>query len=201
MKTTMGLGLGALALAAVAFAASPLQDAGDDMAAMMEAWAKAATPGEAHAGFARSAGTWNALVKTPNPMDPSAEPTTSEGTSHVEVVLGGRYLVERFEGEMPGMGPFQGMGVLAFNNVTGEFEHVWMDSMGTGMLFSRGKENDDGSFTLKGEYVDAVSGQKVHCRMITRELGPDERSFEMYSDAFGPEQKMMEITYTRAAGS
>jgi hypothetical protein len=209
MKTGMMLGLGALAVAAVAVAAMPVQDAkaktrGDEKPAaqagdpMTEAMLKAAQLGPQHAEFAKTVGTWKARVKNWN--DPTQPPTESEGTTRYELALGGRYLVEHFSGEMPGMGPFDGMGIFAFNNITGEYQHVWMDSFSTGIFMSSGKPDADGTCEMTGEMDNPLGGDKLPCRMIMKEVSENERHFEMHGSMGGPEMmKMMEIDYTRAA--
>ncbi|HZM01319.1 MAG TPA: DUF1579 domain-containing protein [Planctomycetota bacterium] len=203
MKIGLILSAAALGVAAVAVAAMPLQDAKakarDDKAAhagdpMMEAMIKAGTPGAQHADLAKMVGTWKAKVKSYH--EPGKDPVESDGTSTYEMALDGRYLIEKFSGEMPGMGPFKGMGILAYNNITGEFEHVWLDSMSTGIFMSKGKPNADGSCTFKGE-MDNPMGGKWPCRMECKQVSDNERTFEMYCAMNGPETKSMEITYTR----
>lgn len=205
MKTGMMLGLGALAVAAVAVAAMPLQDAkaktrGDEKGAhaadpMHEAYMKAAQPGAEHAEMKSNVGTWQAQVKSFH--EPGQPPAESTGTSRYEMVMGDRFLVEHFAGEMPGMGPMEGMGILAFNNITQEYEHVWFDSFGTGLLITRGKPAEDGTLTMRGQMDNPLGESKFPCRLVITPTGENEKRFEMYCSMNGPETKMMEITYTR----
>ena len=74
--------LGAVELAAQEPAASDsaaMESGAPDMAAMMEAWMKGATPGEEHATIAKSAGTWKATVKawTAPGIEPMVRPLLS----------------------------------------------------------------------------------------------------------------------------
>ena len=204
MKIGLMLSVAALGVAAVAIAAMPLQDAKakakpDDKAMggdpMMDAMMKAGQPGAQHAELKKMVGTWNAKVKNWNV--PGQPPTESTGTTTYEMALDGRYLIERFKGEMPGMGPFEGLGILAYNNITGEFDHVWMDSMSTGIFMSHGKPAADGTVTFKGEMDNPLGGAKLPCRMVVKQVSEKERLFEMYCTMGGPETKSMEITYTR----
>jgi hypothetical protein len=208
MKIGWMLSLGALAVAAVAVAAMPVQDGkheghGDGHGEhgggdpMMEAYMKASQPGPQHAEFKESVGTWKATMKSWHA--PGQPPSESVGTSRYELALGDRYLVEHYSGEMPDMGPFQGMGILAFNNMTGEYQHVWMDSFGTGIFVSAGKPDADGSCTMRGQMDDPMGGPAMPCRMIMKKVSDDERRFEMYGTQDGQETQMMEIVYTRAA--
>src|SRR5262245_41553539 len=127
MKTGVVLGLGALVVAALAVAATPVQDAyaksrgGDkpaagmpDMAKMMEACMKAGTPGKEHEELAKCVGTWKVTGK--HWVTSDAPPMESSGTSTFEMILGGRFLQEHHKGTMGDMGPFEGIGTLGFNN-------------------------------------------------------------------------------------
>lgn len=203
-RSTLGLCGLALALAACAVPVQGSKDAprdehaaGPDMARLMEAMMAAGTPGAVHAELARSVGTWKAHVK--HWMDPTQPPSESTGTSRYEMSLDGRYLVEHHAGEMPGMGPFTGMGILAFNNATRQYDHVWMDSMSTGLFISHGSPAEDGSIVFHGEMDNPLDGSKWPCRMVSRMVDPDHRVFEMYCSMGGPETKSMEIHYTRGA--
>src|SRR3989442_441387 len=66
------------------------QAAPTDEKAMMEAWAKVATPGEAHKWLEPVVGTWDAKITMW--MTPGAPPQESTGTSENKWVLGGRFV-------------------------------------------------------------------------------------------------------------
>lgn len=190
-------------------AALPVQDAAtpagqdppagdmEDMGAMMEAWMQASTPGEPHAMLATTAGVWNLDVK--HWMDPSMPPQESKATSTFEIAMGGRYLVEHAEGTSM-VGPFQGMGLTAFDNVTQQFVNVWVDNMGTGVMIARGGPAVDGVYEMTGEYPNVMTGSPTGFRSRMEYLGDDERFFTMWEDRGGAEAKVMEIRYVRAAG-
>lgn len=207
MKIGLILSAGALAVAAVAVAAMPLQDAkaksrddhgamaGMDKAAMQAEMEKAGALGPQHAELKRMVGTWSTKVKMWE--DPSQPPQESNGTSTMEMAMGGRQLIEHFSGTMMGQ-PYEGMGILGYNNSTGEFEHVWMDTMNTGKLWSHGTKAADGTVTMMGEMTCAMGPQKM--RMVTTHADGDSQHFEMYCTMAGmPEMKVMEIDYTRGA--
>ena len=206
MKIGLILGAAALCVAAVAVAASPLQDAkakakpddkAMDMQAMGEAWAKAGALGEQHKAFAKQVGTWNLVVKM---MGPGMPPMETKSTATRELILGGRFLVEKVKGDMGPMGPFEGHGIFGYNNLTEQYDYIWMDSMGTGMAISHGTAGADGAITMTGDYDDAVTDAKVKTRTVTKMIGDNEQKFEMWESKGGqPEAKVMEITYTRAA--
>lgn len=206
MKIGVILSAAALVVAAVAVAAMPVQDAKakakpddkamGDMAAMQEMWAKAGALGPQHEAFAKKAGTWNQTVKM---YMPGLPPMENKSTATRETVLGGRFLVEKVKGDMGPLGPFEGQGFLGYNNMTKQYDHVWADSMSTGMMVSHGTAAADGTVTMTGEYDDP-SGAKVKTRTVSKMVSDNEEHFEMYEiHGSAPEAKTMEITYTRAA--
>jgi hypothetical protein len=210
MKTIQVVGLVALAALTLAFAtALPPQDAqakargdeaamSEDMAAMMEVYTKAGAPGEVHRRLAVWAGEWKAKQRFWGP-DPSAPAMEMEGSASIEVVMGGRFLIEHYEGLTP-MGPFQGMHIFGFNKTVGQHESVWFDSMGTAILFTSGPDNPDGPTTLTGTFDDVMTGDKVAMRTVTTSVSDDEILFEMFEAREGAaEMKTMEVVYTRVA--
>src|SRR5438477_13178691 len=82
---------------------------------MMEKYTKAATPGPEHQQMAKMAGKWKLQVTAW--MKPGAPPMKSEGTSEYTPILGGRFLQEEVHGNM-GDQPFEGRGLMGFDNVT-----------------------------------------------------------------------------------
>jgi hypothetical protein len=164
--------------------------------AMMEAYAKAATPGKQHEWLASKAGSWTFTGTFW--MDPAKAPTTTSGSVERGMMLGGRVLEEKVTS--PGfMGqPFEGYGLTGYDNVTLEYWGMWSDSMGTGMMSVTGKCDDKGVCSQTGEYVDPLTGKKRTTRMTSRDEGPDKEmheSFEKGPD--GKEFKTMELVYTR----
>jgi hypothetical protein len=194
MKFSIALGTIALVATAVTTAAMPMQD---KQAAQMEAWKQAGEPGPQHQEFADCVGTWSTKCKYW--MDPSQPPQEGEGVSTFETVMGGRYLLERASGNGP-MGSFEGLGLMAYNNITGEYEHVWLDDKSTGLMLSKGMASADGSTVLRGEMVDPTTKDKFATRVVCKKISDDVRTIEMHCNQTGSEKKSMEITYTRGAG-
>jgi hypothetical protein len=91
------------------------------------------------------------------------------------------------------------MSLTGYDNETHEFTSVWIDSMGTGTLITRGTRNAAGDVTTTGDMVMPSIG-KGSTRMVTRRAGKDSFVFEMYmTSALAPEEcKSVELTYTRA---
>lgn len=164
-----------------------------EMQAMMEAWQKAGTPGEAHEHLAEAAGTWKVTMKMW--MEPGAEPTVNDGTAVREMIMDGRYLEERFSGTVMGQ-PFEGRGVTGYNNVTGKYWSTWVDNMSTGVMVSEGEREGD-TMVFVGSTPDPMGGPPVKMRMVSKMEGDDKEVVEMYETRDGEEVKGMEIVYER----
>jgi len=162
----------------------------------MKAWAAYMTPGEPHARLARLAGSWT--VKTKSWMDPSQPPEETTGSCDYRMVLGGRYLEQRFEGTNMGQ-PFSGIGFTGFDNVKKKYEAYWIDSMGTGMLVMTGTPDKSGKKTVyTGSMLDPTNGKNVALKSVDTEIDADNFLFEMWmSGPDGKMAKMMEMAYTR----
>lgn len=191
---------GALAGATLAFTvATPTQDAqagAQDEAEMMAAFERAATPGPQHAELAKTAGTWTTRMK--HYSAPDSPPMESVGTSTIEPIMDGRYMLEHFESDIPMMGAFRGMGVSGYDNVAQEYVATWIDNMGTGILITRGQRDANGVLEMRGEYADAMGQGQVPLREVLREVSPDEKHFTMYETRDGTERMLFELVYTRA---
>ena len=134
-------------------------------------------------------------------MEPGKPPMESTGTCEQKMILDGRFLQQEFSGDMMGS-PFTGIGVIGYDNHTGKYVSTWMDTMGTGIYYFEGTAGADGkTITQKSNYDDPVQGP-VEWRSVTRIVDDNTLEFEMYStDKSGKEQKMTEMTYTRATAA
>ena len=176
---------------------APKPDAVPSPEEMMKAWAAYATPGEPHARIAKLAGSWTTKSKSwwMGPAQPAEETT---GTCEFRMVLGGRYLEQKFEGSMMGQ-PFSGIGLTGYDNVKKKYEAYWIDSSGTGMMIMTGTPDPSGKKTVyTGSMLDPTNGKKVAMKSIDTEVDADNFFFEMWMS--GPDGKMvkaMEMAYTR----
>jgi hypothetical protein len=187
-----------LACGAASPALAPAQEQDADRQAAMEAWMEAAAPGDVHAMFARRAGKWR--MKTRSWMQPDQPPMESEGTTEVEMVLGGRYLMEWVESRAWGM-PFEGLSILGYDNTTQEVTSVWYDTFGTMTSISKGRyEGPVGSpIELTGEMMDVSSGAMLSYRTVTTFVDDDHVKFEYFMAPPGGEEFLnMVIEYERA---
>ncbi len=172
------------------------QDQQFDQQAAMKAWQAAATPGPMHAFWAKMAGKWKTHSKMW--MEPGDPPMESDGEVDMEMVLGGRYLQERFHGTSMGQ-PFEGYGLTGYDNVTGTVTAIWCDNMSTGMAVMTGKAAAPGEpLELTGTYADPVTKQMIAIRGVTTYQDEDHHTFEYFMHYPGEDEfKSMEIRYER----
>jgi|SRR5581483_397259 len=162
---------------------------------MMETYKQLATPGEPHKQLASLAGSWSTATK--EWMAPGAPPTESTGTCEEKMVLDGRFLQQECTGQMMGQ-PFNGLGMIGYDNFQKKYITTWMSSMGTDIFFMNGTGSPDGkTITLIGGHKDPYEGFMKH-RAIWKLVDDNTQTFTMYgSGKQGKEMKMLEITYTR----
>jgi len=201
----------AIALLALAMTAAPPSAAQDDKEqpaaapqmsaetkAMMDAWQKAATPGEQHKQIAEQfAGTWT--TKQTMWMDPSTPPMTETGKSVNTPVFGGRQLRMDFTGQFMGQ-PFEGSGYSGYDNTRGKYTSTWTDNMSTGVMMSLGDyDAATKTYTYRGDMPDPMNkGKTIPIRETVRVVDADHHVMEMYEPKDGKEVKTMMIEYTRA---
>ena len=182
-----------ITFAAVGKAEEKASDQNHD--AVMAKWKEYATPNENHKILDSFVGNWNYTVKWW--MSPGAKPEVSKGTSDVKWIIGGRFLKQSAQGKSMGQ-PFKGMGITGYDNAEKQYNSIWIDNMGTGMMMSKGNY-DPSTKTLveKGTFTDPVEGEKSY-RGVTTIINKDKYTYEMYIS--GPDRKefrMMEIVYMR----
>ena len=76
-----------------------------DMQEMMEVYKKVGTPGDHHKLLAKLVGSWT--TKTRSWMEPDKPPMETTGMCEQKMLLGGRYLQQKYTGDMMGE-PFTG---------------------------------------------------------------------------------------------
>lgn len=167
-----------------------------DSAQMMKAWQAYMTPGDMHKMMATWDGTWAGdLTYWEKPGGP---PTKSTATSVNKMILGGRYQETVNTGNMMGM-PYEGHGLLAYDNAKKIFENVWEDNMGTGIMKMSGPwDAASKSATLTGKEMDPMSGTEKDMKEIFTVVDDNTQTLAMFGPGpDGKEFKMMEIKYTR----
>jgi hypothetical protein len=166
----------------------------------MMALVKAATPGEQHKDMARQVGTWNG--KNTMWMSPDAPPMTAESKTVITPIMDGRYVKAEVTGDMPGMGPFKGMGIYGYDNVQQKFVATWIDSHSTGIMNGVGEMSPDGkTLTYTYSYHCPITKKPTKVREVHTTTGETTKTLEMYGTEpkSGKEFKMMKIELTKAA--
>ncbi len=166
-----------------------------DHDAMMEKWKEYATPNENHKVLGTLVGDWNNTVKSW--MSPDGKPEISKGTSEIDWIMGGRFIEQAVEGTFMGQ-PFEGMGIMGYDNEKKQYQSVWIDNMGTGIMTGSGNyDPKTKTLTDQGTFSCPAEGQKSY-RGVTKIIDKDNFTYEMYmAGPDGKEFRAMEIVYTR----
>jgi hypothetical protein len=201
LLTTVGIGT---LVGSFAIADTPKESKAPEMklpegwtAADMQACILAGTPGKNHATLAKDAGKWEG--KTTMWMMPGSEPVTSDAACTITPILDGRYSKVEHHGEMPGMGPYHGLGIQGFDNVSKKFVSTWIDNHSTGIMQGEGEMSPDGkSLTWKYTYTCPITQKPAVMRQIEKTAG-NKKTIEMFGaePKSGKEYKMMVIEMTK----
>jgi hypothetical protein len=166
-----------------------------DQQAAQKAWMEYMTPGHIHEMLAKSDGPWT--FEMTYWMSPGAPPTNTTGTTENKMVLGGRYQESVHKSQMEGM-PFEGHGLLGYDNAKKIFQNTWVDNMGTGIMSLQGTWDDaTKSITFTGSSYDCTAGKDVAVKEVFKMVDDDHHTLEMYMPAGDKEFKNMEIKFTR----
>jgi hypothetical protein len=166
-----------------------------DQDAAMKAWMAYMTPGDIHKMLAKDDGEWNEEVTMW--MTPGADPTKSTATVVNKMILGGRYQESKHTGNMMGM-PFEGYGLVGYDNAKKVFVSTWIDNMGTGIMFMEGKwDEKTKTIQFKGKSTDPTTGKELPVRETFTLIDPNKQKLEMYMMQDGKEYKSLEIVFTR----
>jgi hypothetical protein len=164
----------------------------------MQACVLAGTPGEMHERLAGDVGEWHGAVTMW--MGPGGETMASECAIAVTSMMDRRYTKVEWNGEMPGMGPYHGLGIYGFDNVSQQFVSTWIDNHSTGIMRGVGKLSPDGK-TLSWKFTHncPVTKKPAVIREIETVTGPGAKTIEMFAadPKSGEEYKMMRVELTR----
>lgn len=162
----------------------------------MRKWTEYMTPGKEHQMLEKMNGDWNFVHKYYS-KDPNAEPTVTTGTATCETLLDGRYSQMKINGMVMGM-PFNGMSLTGFDNGKKIYISVWIDNMGTGVMYSEGKYDETSQTTImRGKMYEPITDKDVDFKETIKWLDDKTMLNEYYDIIGGKETKTMEIKYTR----
>jgi hypothetical protein len=169
-----------------------------DEKAAMEAWQKAMTPGEGQKKLSPMVGTFETKVRTWMDPDPNKPPEDTAGSSVNTWALGDRYVQMKYEGIMMGE-TLNGVGFVGFDNVSKKYESTWMDTAGTGMMWSTGTMDAAGKvLSMKATVNDPSTGKPSPVDTKITITDNDHHKLEMWGkNPAGKMAKIMEIEYTR----
>ena len=160
----------------------------------LPAAADATKPGPEHAFLAKRAGEYTRTVKFV--AQPNAD-NASTGTAKISVTLDGRFIVEENTDTVFGR-QVSGTRIYGFNNITKQYEAVWMYTMSTAMLFLTGTSPDGGKTIDLTGMSQNHRGDKIPIHATIRQVDDDQFVVTLMSTgADGKEAAFQETTYTR----
>jgi hypothetical protein len=157
---------------------------------------QASAPGEPHAALAQMAGYWEAQARFWVAEDPATPPMECTATVSARMIMGGRFLFQNVEGQCDGQ-PVEAIGVVGYDNVTGRYQAVDFDNMGTGISRHIGERNDAGDIVLHSNYLDPSTGETIRRRTVRRMISESEWLETAHDTRSDAERKVMEIRARR----
>ncbi len=190
--------------------AQPVADdakAAEMMAQMKKSWEESVALGDMHTFLTNGCGEWDG--KCTMWCDPSGKPDESTCVTKMTPMMGGRFVKSETLGTMKDFDKkpikFEGFGLYGYNNTTKQFESTWCDNMGTmQMHFTGTLSSDKKTLTWESKFMCPMMHQETWMREVQTFNGPDSMTLQMWGpDMADPkkEAKMMEIVYTRKAGT
>jgi hypothetical protein len=164
----------------------------------LQACIAAGTPGKMQEFLMAAKGEWSG--KSTMWMYPGAEPVMSDTTSKVTSLMDGRYTRVEVNGEMPGMGPYQGIGVYGYDNVAKKFVSSWIDNHSTGITQGEGElSKDEKVLSWKCTHSCPVTQKPTVMKQVETVVSDKERKLEFWGiePKSGKEFKMMQVEMTR----
>ena len=165
-------------------------------AAVAKAIENAMTPGEGQKKLDAMVGTF--AVKIRSWEDPAKPPVESEATCINAWVLDHRYVQAILSGYVLGA-PFNGIGYMAFDNVTKTYQAAWMDTGSTGItMYTGGMDASGKSAIMKATIPNPVTTKPtpVELRLTIAENG--DHVTEVWGQGLGKKMfRLMELRYTK----
>lgn len=165
-------------------------------AAAAKAIENAMTPGEGQKKLDAMVGTF--AVKIRSWEDPAKPPVESEATCINAWVLDHRYVQAILSGYVLGA-PFNGIGYMAFDNVTKMYQAAWMDTGSTGItMYTGGMDASGRAAILKATLPNPVTSKPapVELRLTIAENG--DHVTEVWGQGLGEKTfRLMELRYTK----
>ena len=152
--------------------------------------------GEHHAALRRFVGEWEAQARMWRSADSSVPPVEGVLTLSSEVVMGGRFLVEKMASQPPTR-PFESIRVVGYDNLTGRYEGATYDSYGTGIIRQVGEMNGTGELVLSYSYTDLGTRAIVTRRTVRKVISENEWIETAFDTRGGAERRFSGIRARR----
>lgn len=165
--------------------------------AMLQAWDNAARVGPEHLRLAEQlAGTWT--TRQHMWIDDKTPPAVSNGRSVHTPILGGRQIRFDFRGDIQGE-PFEGTGLMGYDNVAGHYVGTWTDNTVTGIVVGTGRYDPaTRTYTFHDVMSDPLHpGQQTTMRETLQAVDADHLVQEMFDAHDGREVRILRVEYTR----
>jgi hypothetical protein len=173
-----------------------LTDAVRLSALSVDQWVALGEPGDAHKVLQTFVGEWDVAISSRSSV--TAKPEVSSGRSHFSWVLQGRFIEERFSGEVAGKG-YDGLGYFGFDNATKRYSSLWLESLSTSPTLSWGVYNPENqSFSFVADVYDPLRARLK--RSYSRIVVTSQDSFSlsmMERSSEGEEFVAFELQYKR----
>lgn len=156
----------------------------------------AATPGEGQKKLNAMVGSFSVKIRTWE--TPSSTPVESQASSVSNWVLDGRYVQSMLSGYVNGA-PFNGIGYMAYDNVTNTYQAAWMDSGSTEITWYKGNMDASGkSALMKATVANPVTAKPTPLELHVSLDDHGNHVTELWGKGLGRKMfKMMELRYTK----
>ena len=162
------------------------------------AFIAAATPGKMHEHLNQDVGMWTG--KNTMRMAPGADPIVTDATTTVTPLFDGKFIRSEIKGEMPGMGPYDGLMISGYDNISQKFVSTWIDNISTSIAQGEGELSKDGK-TLTWTFTCncPLTKKPVAMRQVETITGPGKKTLEMFGaePKSGKEYQMMRIEMSK----
>jgi len=168
-----------------------------DSATAMKAMMESGTPGKEQALLAKANGNWQAEITMWD--SPEATPSKFKGLVTNKMVMGGRYQVSNFKGNMMGM-PFEGTSTTGYDNARKLWVSTWVDNMSTGIMNMEGTSDDASkTVTYTGKMICPANGKMCEIKQVMKTIDDKTEIMEMYGPDMktGKQFKNMEMKLTK----
>ncbi|MEM7810426.1 MAG: DUF1579 domain-containing protein [Planctomycetota bacterium] len=164
-----------------------------DSADFQKAWEAYGAPGPAHEEMTKRVGDW--AVEASSWVPGNDEPVVSAATADIEMILGGRFLRQKYVGSFDGT-PYAGEGTLAYDNKLKVYKGTWIDTVSTGIMLTEGTyDAESKTLTETGKSIGPFPG--ANTKFITHYISDDHFVMTVYCDETGQMRKSMQLIYTR----